>query len=334
MTNGMARFSLDSIFSDVKTGEYHASSKLNQGNVPLISCKTEDHGVEGFFDIPESKTYQRAVTIACDGTPLTSFYHPFRFAAKDNVLVCIPKKDVKLTTILYGVAYLNKERWRFSYGRKSYANKIGKLGILFPMTRDGKIDEKKIESMLADKNMNKFLPEQNDKQEREIGLRFGRILLCNIFDLESGDYHSTGMLQSGEIPLVSCGETDNGVVGYYSIPFGKMYENALTVAYNGSWPLLTKFHPYKFGAKDDVAVCIPKKPLKATTLIFLRYMISRQAWRYSYGRKCFRTKLENLSINIPVTAKGEIDENAIERIVSNTTYWGFLSKQIQQKIEF
>jgi hypothetical protein len=268
------------------------------------------------------------VTIACDGTPLTSFYHPFYFAAKDNVLVCIPKKDVKLTTVLYCVAYLNRERWRFSYGRKSYANKIGKLGVLFPVTEDNKIDEKKIENMLANQEMVKFLPEQDGKNGGEINLHLETVLLDSIFDFKSGDYHNMGDLQSGDIPLVSCGETNNGIVGYYSIPQSKTYENALTIAYNGL-PLTTRFHSYIFGAKDDVAVCIPKKPLKATTLLFLRYLINRQTWRYSYGRKCFKAKLENLSINIPVTANGKVDENAIERMVSSTTYWKFLSKQIQ-----
>nr|WP_276978067.1 hypothetical protein [Ferrimicrobium acidiphilum] len=37
---------------------------------------------------------------------------------------------------------------------------------------------------------------------------------------------------------------------------------SVTVAYNGSWPLLTKYHPYKFGTKDDVGLLIPKNPLK------------------------------------------------------------------------
>ena len=82
-----SRFDLYSVFSEVKTGDHHASSRFNKGDLPLISCKTEDHGVEGYFDILVDKTYINAVTIACDGTPLTTFYHPYRFAAKDNVFL-------------------------------------------------------------------------------------------------------------------------------------------------------------------------------------------------------------------------------------------------------
>lgn len=91
----IVRLRLDSIFSNIVNGDYHASSELEEGTIPLVSCKTEktpDHGVEGYFKIPKEKTYENCVTITCDGDqPSTAFFHPYRFAAKDNVLVCIPK---------------------------------------------------------------------------------------------------------------------------------------------------------------------------------------------------------------------------------------------------
>ena len=43
---------------------------------------------------------------------------------------------------------------------------------------------------------------------------------------------------------------NNGLVGKYNIAQEKTFERCLTVAYNGSWPLLTKYHPYRFGAKE------------------------------------------------------------------------------------
>lgn len=320
-----ARFSLSAIFSEVKTGDYHASSHLNTGKMPLISCKTEDHGVEGYYDIPVQKTYEKTVTIACDGTPLTSFYHPYRFAAKDNVLVCIPHGHLKLTTILYAVAYFNRERWRFSYGRKSYANKIPKLTVLFPITADGKIDEIKIEEILKNMTVSHFLPSKNKSHDLpEIKLNYAHIPISDIFELHSGDYHNASELPNGSIPLVSCGDADNGVMRLCSVPIEKTYRNTLTIAYNGSWPLLTKYHPYRFAAKDDVAVCLPRKELLVSTLIFIQYVINRQIWRYSYGRKCFRHKLAKMQLYVPVNKAGEVDEESIDKIVRNSTYWTFL----------
>jgi len=147
------RLKLDSIFSKIVNGEYHASSELEEGKIPLVSCKTEktpDHGVEGYFKIPNENIYENCVTITCDGDqPSTAFFHPYRFTAKDNVLVCVPKDDVKLTTLLYAISCLNKERWRFSYGRKCYSNKLDKLTVPFPVDNDGKIEQDKIEKILS-----------------------------------------------------------------------------------------------------------------------------------------------------------------------------------------
>lgn len=324
-----SRFNIYSIFSEVKTGDYHASSHLNKGTIPLISCKTEDHGVEGYFDISIDESYIDSVTIACDGTPLTTFYHPYRFVAKDNVLVCTPRKEIKPTTILYAIAYLNKERWRFSYGRKCYENKIDKLSILFPTTEDGKIDEKRIEEILKDKNLISFLPSKKEIGSTPITTpNFAHIPITKLFELHTGDYHNASKLPDGNTPLVSCGERNNGVIQYCSVPMGKIYQNTLTIAYNGQ-PLTTKYHPYQFAAKDDVAVCLLTKELRVSTLVFLQYIFNLQRWRYSYGRKCFREKMARLQVYVPIDEKGEINEEVIEKIVANTTYWDYLTQKTQ-----
>ncbi len=44
------RLKLDSIFIKIVNGDFHASSELDEGKIPLVSCKTEKtphHGVEG-----------------------------------------------------------------------------------------------------------------------------------------------------------------------------------------------------------------------------------------------------------------------------------------------
>jgi hypothetical protein len=116
------------------------------------------------------------------------------------------------------------------------------------------------------------------------------VKVSRLFEVVSGDYHALKELEPGKIPLVSCGDTDNGVVGYYAIPPANQYKDAITISYNGSWPIMAKFHPYAFGAKDDVAVLVPRKPLKHLSLFYVAALFNRMTWRYSYGRKCYREK--------------------------------------------
>ena len=81
-------------------------------------------------------------------------------------------------------------------------------------------------------------------------------------------------LDSGDVPLVSCGDIGNGVIGYFDIPADRQYSHAITVAYNGSWPLTAKFHPYKFGTKDDVAVLIPKTEMSESALLYVAAILN------------------------------------------------------------
>lgn len=73
-----------------------------------------------------------------------------------------------------------------------------------------------------------------------------------------------------------------------------------------------KVHPYSFAAKDDVAVLLPLKPLSDATLLYVAALLNRMIWPYSYGRKCFRAKLQKVTIPIPML-DGEIDEQAIAK---------------------
>lgn len=130
----------------IRTGKYHKSKALDEGNIPLVSCVSENGGFEGFFDVEAKNVIKNAITIASDGMPLTSFYHFYPFTAKDNVLICIPKKNYRFTTLLFFVAQLNSLRWRFSYGRKCYENKVHKIKIFLPF-KNGEINENYIETL-------------------------------------------------------------------------------------------------------------------------------------------------------------------------------------------
>lgn len=99
--------------------------------------------------------------------------------------------------------------------------------------------------------------------------------ISSFFKVHSGDFHSVGELDPGDVPLISCGDTSNGFIGNFDIPLDKTYQHCITVAYNGSWPLLAKFHPYRFGAKDDVAVLLPREPLKETTLLYIATLLNK-----------------------------------------------------------
>lgn len=141
----------------------------------------------------------------------------------------------------------------------------------------------------------------------------------SLFTVRAGDFHALKELDPGNVPVISCGDGDNGAVGYFDIPHAQTYSRGVTVAFNGQ-PLTVKFHPYRFGAKDDVAVLVPMREMRDSTLLYLASLLNAMQWRYSYGRKCFQQKLINISLTVPVVdGDGEegviIDEDAIAHLL-------------------
>ena len=142
--------------------------------------------------------------------------------------------------------------------------------------------------------------------------------LDELFEIRSGDYHAVRELDVGDTPLVSCGNVNHGFVGYFDIPEDKRYRDAITVAYNGQ-PLTAKFRPYEFGAKDDIGVLRPYKAVGHKTLVYVTALLNSKQWRFSYGRKCFHSKLRQVEIEVPTCrTNGElrIDESYIERLLA------------------
>ena len=60
--------------------------------------------------------------------------------------------------------------------------------------------------------------------------------VADLFHVRAGEYHATKDLDPGPVPLISCGDTSNGIVGYYDVPARKTHTHCITVAFNGSWP--------------------------------------------------------------------------------------------------
>ncbi len=165
-----------------------------------------------------------------------------------------------------------------------------------------------------------------------MNINFESIRLFELFNIISGDYHATKDLDPGNIPLISCKDSNNGFLGYFDIPKNKQYKKAITVAYNGR-PLSAKYHPYTFGAKDDVAILIPRIEMSEKALIFIAAELTRLMWRYSYGRKCYREKMKRVEILAPLIKTKDtirMDEELISQLFPNEFKSYFPEKELIQ----
>lgn len=146
--SGFESFTLSDLF-DIHSGDHHVAKDLPEGDIPLISGGDERNGITKpesdpiYCDVPPSETYEDKLTVSHKGQPLTSKFHPYTFAAKDDAGVLTPKqpKPMSTQTLLYIANVIERDRWRYSYGRNCYQDRLRRLTIELPVDEDGELAE-------------------------------------------------------------------------------------------------------------------------------------------------------------------------------------------------
>jgi hypothetical protein len=288
------------------------------GKVTFVTNGFRHNGVVGFVKPkPVDRVFRFTGIVLSAFVEATVQAPPFigRGNGGSGLIVLEPRKAMSLDDLGFVAAYINEAlRWRFSWYRQASVDRIKRLEILDP--KKGRIHF----------DVRELMPELTTSTKSQWKAKFAPVLLDSIYKLIAGDYHAAANLPSGDIPLISCGDVDNGIVRFVDVPPQHVYEHRLTIAFNGA-TLATKYHPYKFATKDDVALCEPRTPLRLSTEVFIQLMMNRERWRYSYYRKCYMEKLKRFHVPLPVK-HGMVDEDVISSILETNPYWQFVGTRL------
>jgi hypothetical protein len=294
------------------TAKSAAYGKHKAGDVAFVTNGFKENGVVGFVTpLPIDIVYNFVgivVSTFCEAT-----VHAPPFIARGNggsgLMVLKPQQPITVAQLGYISAHINESlRWRFSWSRQASVSRIRRLEIPSPETSPVQFRVKDL------------LPAIGDVTKPRWRASFKLFVLDSLYQIEPGEYHNAGVLPRGKTPLVSCGDAKNGISAMVRVPKNHIHSHKMTIAFNGMNTLTTKYHPYKFAAKDDVAVCVPRKPLRLSTEIFLQMALNQERWRYSFYRKCFMEKLKLFAISLPAK-NGNVDEDTMEAIMNTSPYW-------------
>jgi hypothetical protein len=294
------------------------------GDTAYVTNGLGNNGVIGFVRPKPDDTIYKFAGLAVSAFGEATVQIP-PFIARGNggsgLVILEPIKPMSANQLGYAAAYINMQvRWRFSWSRVATVDRLKSLEI------------PSIESPPVHYRVKNLLPPRVAQQKPSWQAKFSEFPLDAIFELRPGDYHNASELPEGDIPLISCGDTNNGITAFVNVPKERVFQNKLTISFNGMNTLTTKYHPYPFAAKDDVAVCFPRNPLRVSTLFFVQLMMAREQWRYNYYRKCFMEKLRRQSVALPAK-DGAIDEDTIRTVVSSSPYWNYLERRFSLPIE-
>lgn len=99
------------------------------GNYPFVTTQATNNSVEGFYDYFTEKGNVLVIDSAVIGY---CSYQSFDFSASDHVEKLIPKFDMDQFTALFLTTILNKEQYRYNYGRKASQTRLKERSIKLP----------------------------------------------------------------------------------------------------------------------------------------------------------------------------------------------------------
>lgn len=120
---------------------------------PFVTTQATNNGVRDWYD----KFTDEGNILVIDSAVLGyCCYQPLNFTASDHVEKLMPKFDLNVYRALFLTAIINKEQYRYSYGRKFNQDRIRDTIIKLPF-KNGKVDWEFIENYIKGLPYSKYL---------------------------------------------------------------------------------------------------------------------------------------------------------------------------------
>jgi len=132
-------FELQEIF-DIYTSSDKNYLESKDGSMPYISSTQFNNGVSSYV---QSDTVQNenTITVARNGSVGSTFYHSYNYCASpDDVRIFSPKIKLNKYIGIFLCVLIEKEKYRFAYGRKFGTKRMKITQIKLPITTNGTPD--------------------------------------------------------------------------------------------------------------------------------------------------------------------------------------------------
>lgn len=339
-TQNWSTFTLGDLF-DIYTGKDLIYSSLTYGEYPVIGHKAENNGITAYTEKLRGYTlYDNTTTISLGDRG--NFFaavqsKPFYIGTRVKALTAKFRSNIHI--LLFIATLINKESFRFSYGRNS-CDRTDNITIKLPSINiNGKLfpDLDYIEK-LTKQNIIPVLPSKSKAVwEGAYNNKPISITLINLDSVKWDWYNvkdifpriekckcsnATELLEDGDdIAYIGAKKSDNGVIRY--------------VKYDET--LVTEGNCIVFigDGQGSVGYCIyqPKDFIGSTTLVagynsklnqyiaqFLIAILDMERYRYSFGRKYNKAAITSTKIKLPSKSDGSPNWEFMENYIKSLPY--------------
>ena len=308
------------------------------GIIPYIGAIDSNNGITAYISNDTQLHSPNTISVSYNGSIAEAFFQTKMFWATDDVNVLYPKYRINRYIALFLTTLINKEKYRFNYGRKWDKNSMLESKIKLPVTIDNAPDWDWIEQYVKEQLI-PALPIQTRKVwQRKYNLhplQTATIQLANRkwqkFKINSfcdKPYKATAY---NAIEITKCGkehpnaiayitrtDVNNGCNGYViNEGFDDVEQgNAITI---GDTTATIHYQANDFICGDHMVV-LRSKHFNKYIGLFIITLLNRERFRYNYGRAFNKGIIANTILQLPVTSVGTPDWQFMEDYIKSLPY--------------
>ncbi len=279
----------------------------DKDSVNFVARTSMNNGVVARVKIIEGLTPQRAGTLslAVSGSVLSCFVQTEDYYSGRDLYVLTPKINLTLEQKLFYAMCINKNAYRYSYGRaanKTFPNiEIPNLNLCNEIINNFKL--KKI--ITKNHNIQMTLNTTNWKEYK----------LSDLFKQNRGCEKAPNQNENGLIKCINEIDSNNGFTRMVE-PTKIFAGNAITISINFAKNVF--YQPDEFCASVNIAI-IRNKEINKYNGLFIVSILRKLYEKYSYGYKISKEKINNTIIKLP-SVNNEPDWQFMENYIKSLPY--------------
>ncbi len=325
-TNTWKWFSYSELFT-IKKGKRLIKADMDDGDIPYIGAIESNNGISTYISNNEHLHSANTITVSYNGSIAEAFYQTRPFWATDDVNVLYPKFLLNKYIALFLTTIINKEKYRFNYGRKWDKELMLSSKIKLPTNSSNNPDWPWIEDYVKNILMPKLPPKAksvwdlkynsqpqslNRLQIKSATWKWFRIGDWFFKPYKATAYNAIDLTickkeNKNAIPYITRTDENNGRKDYVlNENFDDIeYGNAITI---GDTTATIYYQENDFICGDHIVI-LRSIHLNKYVAMFVTSLLDKERFRYNYGRAFNKKIIENTKLKLPAiqNAKGEYE---------------------------
>lgn len=289
----------------------------NDDGIAFVSRTAKNNGVSARVDaIPDIVPFKSGtITVSLGGSVLETFIHEEEYYTGYHIKVLTPKKTMTMEEMQYYCLCIKANKFKYSFGRQ--ANKTISA-LMLPdrseipewVYKKRNIELKDIPDYFLNEGYEKacwyldniqidrFEAKYNGKiNDKKINLDISKWKMFKISEIFPncirGKRQKSSDRISGDIPYYSASKENNGLTDFISNPAFVSCDALIYTTFGDSY-----YVEGEFTASDEITI-FKSQELNKYNGMFISTILKMEQFRYSFGRKAFKNKINDTKILLP-----------------------------------